>query len=185
MKKIPGNIFTLAIAFLASATCMAETVQLGTIKFVANTNVKMFKFTGEVKDLTSTVTRTKGAISAFELHIPVKSIKTGMDVRDKHMNERIFEDANKTLPDLVYQASKVDCQPAAPASPQTCQVTGNLTMRGETKPLPLTLTLNNDKDVSGSAVIDVLQFGVKPEVLKYSQIKVDNNVSLNFEVKLQ
>lgn len=90
MRIFQGTCFCFAFILLSSANSFAESVQLGNIKFIANTNVRMFKFTGEVKDLSSSLARANGTLSSFELRIPVKSIRTGMDIRDKHMQERIF-----------------------------------------------------------------------------------------------
>jgi polyisoprenoid-binding protein YceI len=184
VRTASGICCGLVFILLATANSWADTVQLGNIKFTANTNVRMFKFTGEVKDLTSSLARTNGTLSSFALTIPVKSIKTGMDIRDKHMQERVFTASDNTLPDITYKATSADCKPGASATEQVCVVAGQMSIRGETKPYPLTLTLNGSK-ISGSTDIDVFQFGVKPELLQYSEIKVDNKVHLDFEVKIQ
>lgn len=185
MRSVQGIYFGFVFILLLSANCLAESVQLGNIKFLANTNVKMFKFTGEVKDLSSSLVRTSGTLSSFELKIPVKSIKTGMDIRDKHMQERIFTATDNSMPDITYKASKADCKQGSSASEQNCVITGELNIRGEKQPFPLIVVLKDGSKVSGSAIIDVLQFGVKPELLQYSEIKVDNQVHLDFEVKIQ
>jgi len=52
-------------------------------------------------------------------------------------------------------------------------------------PFPLKISIQDGSLVSGTTTIDVLQFGVKPEVLQYSEIKVDNLVRVDFEVKIQ
>jgi len=187
MNASPSKTLFVPFLFAALAAisqARAETIQLGKIQFVANTNVKMFKFTGEAKSLVSKITRANGAIQSFEFTIPVAEIRTGMDVRDKHMYERIFTTADGKLPDLTYQSSKVECK-AAEAGTQTCAISGKLTFHGETKEFPITATVKNGSEVSGKASVDVLQFGVKPEVLKYAKIVVENQVALDFEVKLQ
>lgn len=185
MKVSQAINFGLASLLLLSTNSWAESVQLGSIKFTANTNVKMFKFTGEVKDLSSTLVRTQGSLSSFELRIPVKSLQTGMGIRDKHMQERIFTASDNSMPDITYKATGADCQPGKSSTEQSCSLKGEMSIRGVKKTVPLTVLLENGSKVSGSAVIDVLQFEVKPELLQYSEIKVDPLVRVDFEVKLQ
>jgi polyisoprenoid-binding protein YceI len=182
--KMKSVSFFLVATLVSASLARAESIHLGKIQFVANTNVKMFKFTGEAKDMTSKVVRAGGGLQSFEFTIPVAQIRTGMEVRDKHMYERIFTAADGKLPDLTYQSSKVDCK-ALEGGVQTCAITGKLTFRGETKEFPITAIVKNGSEVSGKASVDVLQFGVKPEVLKYAKIVVENQVALDFEVKLQ
>jgi len=101
-----------------SGNSWADSVQLGSVKFTASTNVRMFRFSGDVKELSSTLIRKNGKLSSFELHIPVKSIKTGMDIRDKHTQERIFTAADGSLPDISYVATQAECNAGASASEQ-------------------------------------------------------------------
>lgn len=173
----------LVLAGIASSS--ADSIHPTKVQFVANTNVKMFKFTGEAKDMTSTVARADGSLRSFEFAIPISAIKTGMDVRDKHMVERIFTTAEGKTPDVGYRSKKVECKPANEPGTQTCSISGDLTIRGQTKDFPLVATLKNGSDVTGRATIDVLQFGVNPDSLKYAKVVVENQVALEFEAKLQ
>jgi polyisoprenoid-binding protein YceI len=182
---------TPLIVLLAGSSAFAASVKIESVKFTANTNVKMFKFTGEAKDLSSEIVlatpvgQSPSTLQSLVIHIPVSSLKTGMKIRDDHTRERIFTTDDGKVPDVLYQATHADCTPGKSPTEQNCRIEGQLSIRGEKKDFPLDLVLKNGTDASGTAMIDVLQFGVKPEVLKYTGIVVDPVVRLDFEAKIQ
>lgn len=175
----------VAVAALWSVMASAETVKLGKVAFLAETNVKMFRFTGEAHELQAKIQRNGNQLSQLEIRIPVASIKTGMEIRDKHMVERIFTAVDGSTPDIVYVADKSDCKPGASSQEQSCVLSGKLTLRGEQKDFPLTVSFKDGSKVQGHAEINVLDFGVDPQTLLYSGIHVANKTSVDFEVSLQ
>lgn len=184
MKEHPFPYFAALALTLLAASARAETLQ-GKIEFTAVSNVKMFKFNGASSTFESKVERTGNQLKSLELRVPVSSITTGMGVRDEHMKKRIFTAPDSTTPDIVFKADKSDCKPGASASEQNCLVQGKLTIRGQEQPFPLSVVLKDGKTVTGEATIDVLQFGVTPENLSWTTVKVNKDTKLNFEVTLQ
>ena len=81
--------WVLAVAALLSHSAFADSVALGKVEFLVDTNVKLFKFKGQAGELQSKLVHTGPQLTHLELSIPVQSLKTGMDMRDRHMRERI------------------------------------------------------------------------------------------------
>ena len=185
LKSVKMRGAVLGMACLWSAGALAETAKLGKVEFIAETNVKMFRFTGEAHELQAKIQRKGNQLIQLEIRIPVASIKTGMEIRDKHTVERIFTAADGSTPDILYSADKSDCKPGASSTEQICLLDGKLTIRGSQKPFPLTVSFKDDNKVQGHAIINVLDFGVDPNTLMYTGIHVDKNVAVDFEVSLQ
>jgi polyisoprenoid-binding protein YceI len=176
--RIPCILFAVLLATPASAAILS----VKKVAFVAETNVKMFKFKGEAQDLKGSVESAGTTLSSLQLRIPVDTLKTGMGIRDLHMKERVFTAKDGTIPDVVYVAERSDCKTVG--SEQECAIQGKLTIRGEQKSYPLTVTVKGAKNVQGHAQINVLDFGVDPKQLLYSGIKVDPSVAVDFEATL-
>src|ERR1019366_2788043 len=124
-------------------------------------------FKGEAHEMQAKIQRTGNQLSALEIRIPVNSIKTGMEIRDKHTVERIFTAADGSTPDIVYTADKSTCKPGASDAEQSCLIDGKLTIRGQQRAYPLTVSLKNGNTVSGHTDVNVLDFGVDPQLLQY------------------
>jgi polyisoprenoid-binding protein YceI len=187
---VSSSAFSFWLVVLASSpigNARAETVQ-GAITFLAQTNVPGFKFSGETKEFASRIERKGMALGSLEVKIPVDSLKTGMEVRDKHMRERVFAAADGTLPDIVFKAGKSACHPAGDAGAQDCEITGTLSLRGESKPYVLKASVTPSGAalrVKSHALVDVLQFGVAPEKLKWTKIEVNKDAVIDFDVEVK
>ena len=78
--------------------------------------------------------------STVNVVIDVKSIDTGVDVFDKHIQGADFFHTAK-YPKATFVSTKV-----LKAGSDVFKVTGNLTIKGKTKPVTLDLKLNADKE---------------------------------------
>jgi len=61
-----------------------------------------------------------------------------MSLRDQHMRAKIFA-AGDALPELKFTASKIQCPSPDAAKESACQVQGNFTLRGISKPFAIAL----------------------------------------------
>jgi polyisoprenoid-binding protein YceI len=170
------NLILLLVGGLLAQSALADTVALGKVEFFVDTNVKMFKFKGTAGELQSKLVHTGPQLTHVELSIPVQSLKTGMDLRDRHMRERIFTTADGKSPDVLFTADSAQCS-------AQCEVTGNLTIRGETRPQKLLLTMKDPTHVEGTAKIALSTFGI--EAPSQAGIKVADVVDVNFAVELK
>jgi len=189
MLKLPfiriGFVCGLVVTGLggiAQAAMQSGSVGLGKVSFTAETNVKMFKFTGNATDLHSKFQRDGESLSSFELSIPVAALKTGMDIRDRHMQERVFTTDSGSMPDIVFKSSQSTCGAGDSKTERKCEIQGFLTIRGQEKPYLLSLVIKDGNQAMGHAVIDVTQFGVTDKALSYEGIKVNPKVVLDFQV---
>ena len=74
-----------------------------------------------------TLTLTENQISTLEITLSPQSLKTGLTLRDQHMIEKIFQNADKAIPPLVF---KLTTPFTLDGNENT--LTGTLTIRGQT-----------------------------------------------------
>lgn len=173
---------TLPLVQPTSASA-AETLR-GRLDFEAVTNVNMFHFAGGAS-FASPLERKGASLSHLEIRIPIKDLTTGMDIRDKHMRERVFTADDGTTPDLVFKSASSSCTGPEDAGERACTVSGSLDFRGKSNPVEFKLSLRGGKKASGTMSIDVLAYGVKPEQLKWTNIKVTPAVPVRFEASIE
>jgi polyisoprenoid-binding protein YceI len=99
--------------------------------FVTKVPGKFAKFEG-----TLVLDRAKPEESSVDLKIEATSIDTGVPNRDKHLNSADFFDTAK-FPEITFKSTKI-----ASKGKDAYEVTGDLTMRGVTKPVTLVVTAN-------------------------------------------
>lgn len=174
--KIFNVVLAFSVAVVLAQAAFADTVALGKVEFLVDTNIKMFKFKGEAQELQSKLEHTGTTLKHVELTIPVQSLKTGMDMRDRHMRERIFTTADGKTPDIVFKADSLSCT-------GQCQLTGTLTIRGETRPQILQLSLKDSTHVEGTAKVELSKFGI--EAPSQAGVKVADAVDVHFDVVLK
>lgn len=74
--------------------------------------------------------------SSVNVVIPVSSVNTNVSVLDKEFQEKAWFDA-ATYPNITFKSTKVES-----ADKKNFKITGDLTIKGVTKPVVLTGTLN-------------------------------------------
>jgi polyisoprenoid-binding protein YceI len=145
--------------------------------FVSKVGGKFSKFEGTI-----VLDRAKPEDASIDVKIEAASIDTGNPNRDKHLNSPDFFDTAK-FPEITFKSTKV-----AAKGKDSYDVTGDLTMRGVTKPVTLTVTANGFTsdgrggqktgfDVSGK--LNRKDFGVSWNAM------VDSNPMLSDDVDLQ
>jgi polyisoprenoid-binding protein YceI len=133
----------VALAFLALAPAARgekETFVFDTVHsefgfkvrhFVSKVGGHFTKFDGTIE-----IDIVNPPASTVELKIDAASVNTGNPDRDKHLNSPDFFDTAK-FPEIVFKSTKI-----ALKGKDTYEVTGNLTMKGVTKPVVLTVAAN-------------------------------------------
>jgi polyisoprenoid-binding protein YceI len=80
-------------------------------------------------------------LPAGEWHLPVSSLRTGIKLRDEHLRGENWIDAAKH-PDIVFQLKEVtdiaEGKTEGDARSYTATLTGDMTIRGVTKPISIT-----------------------------------------------
>jgi polyisoprenoid-binding protein YceI len=163
---------------------MTVAVQNGTVAFVSNTNVPAISVKGKSNALEARVSlrRTPDGLQLehIDARLPVKTLVTGMGMRDEHMRKYIFTAADGNVPDLHFAAETAACTGGGREA--TCQVAGSLTIRGIAKPFTIPLKVREDGSgfrASGDAVLKLSTYGIEqPSQLG---VKTTDEVELHFD----
>ncbi len=116
-EGVPGKRYAFGripqhATIAAQSTTDLETVVASTKSIGGQLAVELEKGAGKVK-----------------LSVPVKSLKTGIDKRDEHLQSEAWMDAAK-FPDIDFESTK-----AAKKDATTWMIDGNLTIHGVTRPV--------------------------------------------------
>lgn len=115
--------------------------------FVSKVGGRFTKFDGTIE-----IDRANPTASSVNLKIEAASIDTGNPAREKHLNSPDFFDTAK-FPEITFNSTKIVAK-----SKDVYEVTGNLTVKGVTKPVVLTVAANgfaNDGHGGQKAGFDV------------------------------
>jgi polyisoprenoid-binding protein YceI len=133
-----------------SQPCPFE-ISTGSAVFVSLTNVAGIEVKGKSNALTGHMDIMRDAsgvlVRNIDASLPVKSLATGMKVRDEHMRKYIFTTSDGQEPDVRFRAEKTSCPVEYPAREFTCAVGGSLSIRGVARDFRIAL---NVKDPNGS-----------------------------------
>ncbi len=144
--------------------------------FVSKVGGRFTRFDGTIE-----IDRANPAASTVNLTIDAMSVDTGNPTRDKDLNSANFFDTAK-FPQITFTSTKV-----AAKGKDVYEVTGDLTMRGVTKPVVLTVASNgfaNDGRGGQKAGFDVTgKLNRKDFGVSWNSI-VDGNAVLSDEVDL-
>ena len=112
--------------------------------------------------------------------MPVKSILTGMAVRDEHMRNYIFTTADGKTPNLHFESAGAACAPKK--GDFNCQVSGSLSVRGVAHSFSVTLKVKAENagfHASGASVIRLSDYGI--EQPSQFGVKTLNEIELHIE----
>ncbi|MES2767932.1 MAG: YceI family protein [Bdellovibrionota bacterium] len=170
------KIFILAIFF--SVNAFADTYKLdsrnGEMSGLAIGKPSLMKIKIEGPGPSGVLTENQNAVSGF-LTLNLKDLKTGIDLRDRHMKEKYLEigkfpEAQLHLMNLKIIDSNVE------------QIfTGNLVLKGESKPVSGTYKLNDGK------LLAKFTFSIKDYPIatpKYLGIEVTDKVEIEINSKI-
>ena len=181
MKRIFIPIFTLALTLMPFAA-VAKTYNVDpgntTIQFkakifiIASVKGAFEKFKGTVDVDEADITKSK-----VEVSIDVASIDTGNDMRDDDLRSPGFFDVAK-FPTMTFVSTKVE------TLGNKLKVTGNLTIKGVSKEVVLTVDgPNNLQDklnlgASATATVNRRDFGVSSDAVIADEIFITINTEL-------
>ena len=161
-----GLAMTVISATAASAqSATAVEVRGGTAAFDAATNVSAIGIHGKSAALEGRATVRDAAdgfqIQQLEASVPVKTLNTGMGLRDEHMRKHVFTTADGQLPDLRFSARSSTCSGSDKQA--TCQLKGELAMRGTAKPFTITLKVTRESGsfrAVGDGIVKLSTYGI-------------------------
>jgi polyisoprenoid-binding protein YceI len=122
------------------------------------------------------------SVEHVDISIPVRSLATGMKVRDEHMRKYIFTDSNSQTPDLRFIAEAIACSTNSSAQEFPCRVSGMLTIRGTARPFDLNLRVRTqsgataDFHAAGDSIVKLSDYGINPP--SQLGVKASNDVKV-------
>lgn len=123
------------------ALALPTTVQAEEYSFDVHAKFVNISFVSEmdIEDILGTSNAISGSVDltkgAFNIKVPVASLKTGIDMRDEHLRSGMWLDAENN-PDLVFEGAKID-----DIGGGKYKVTGKFWARGEAKDLAVVIKL--------------------------------------------
>jgi polyisoprenoid-binding protein YceI len=175
-----GTHVTTTVAFviatIAAAPALAQSaaapaptpveVRGGTAIFDVGTNVPALAVHGKSTSLQGRVRVRRGPdgpiLEQIDAVLPVRTLGTGLGLRDEHMRKRIFTTEDGNVPDVRFVADKATCSKVA-ANQSTCQLAGDLVIRGTSRPFTIALKVTEDGDsyhASGDSVVKLSTYGI-------------------------
>jgi polyisoprenoid-binding protein YceI len=181
--------------FLAAASCVcvqgvsAQQHNIDTQKSTLTIHVgKTGAFSGlghehEVRAPIQSGTADTGSHPAVEIRVDARELR----VIDKDASDKDRAEVQKTMlgpevldsqrhPEIVFKSTS-----AEPAGQARWTLRGNLTMRGQTRPVTVQVTLK-DFRYAGQATVKQTDFGIKPP--GKAGIKAKDEVKIDFEVRM-
>lgn len=165
-----------------------ETVQVdsGTAIFDATTNVSAITVHGKSDALKGQVKMQRAAdalvLEQVEAWVPVKTLNTGMGLRDEHMRKTIFTTQDSKVPDVRFSAQNLKCPLTSPGQEVTCPVSGNLAIRGVERPFSIALKVRQEGSTSfkamGEGTVKLSDYGIE----RPSQFGVKTEDQVKFHI---
>ncbi|MBE0538977.1 MAG: YceI family protein [Ignavibacterium sp.] len=196
------SIFAVIMIFTATIFAQGFKVKASgeqNFRFTDNKNQATFFSTTPFEDITGLTNDVKGSVNfnvsdlktlKGKLTVPVASIKTGIEMRDGHLQSAGWLNA-ESYPEIIFEIKNIsDIKPVAD-NKVTAKVTGNFSLHGVTKEViaDATLTyLDESEQTKIRAAGDLLgvqaKFNVKLSDYGVNNKLVGQKVSENIEVSV-
>ena len=186
MKRI---VFLAAASLLCVVDVSAQQHAIDTQKSTLTIHVgKTGAFSGlghehEVRAPIQSGTADTGSHPAVEIHVDARALR----VIDKDASETERAEVQKTMlgPEVLdsesHQEIVFKSTGADPAGQGQWTLRGNLTLRGQTRPVTVQVTLKDGR-YTGEATVKLTDFGIKPPGV--AGIKAKDEVRIEFDVRL-
>ncbi len=184
-----STVYLAALGLLCAPGAAAQQQEIDTQRSTLTVHVgKTGIFAGlghehEVRAPIHDGTADTGSNPSVEIHVDARTLR----VIDKDSSEKDRADVQETMlgpdvldsehhPDIVFKSTGTE-----PAGQGQWTLRGNLTLRGQTRPVTVRVTLKDDRYI-GEATVKQTDFGIKPP--GPPGIKAKNEVRIEFEVWL-
>ena len=154
----------------------------GTASFDVGTNIPALRVHGKSSQVEANarLREQESGILLTEVKavVPVRTLSTGLGLRDEHMRRYVFATSDGQTPDIRFTSDTAECaMPSRQAT--TCRVDGQLTIRGVVRPFAVALKLTRDGGLYravGDGLMKLSDYGIP--------LPTQLGVSTSDEVKL-
>ena len=170
---------------------MAETITIehGTATFSVDTNMPVVTVKGKSEALHANVQIRRAAegltLEHIEAWLPVKTLGTGISLRDEHMRRYVFTTPTGEVPDLRFEGRNTSCPGVAAGHEATCKISGTLTIRSVARAFSIALKIREANGATafrsgGDARVRLSDYGI--EQPSQFGVKTANDVQLHLEI---
>ena len=135
-------------------------------------------------DAVAAVLAGEKAVSTVEVTVPAEKLDCRNGTMNEHMRKAIKA---KEFPTVVFRATSYDLARTSESVGVT--LNGSLTLGGVEKPITVKAQAKPGADgtlvVSGTREVRMTEFGLKPPTLMLGTMKVDEKITVGFEVVLK
>ena len=187
---VASAMFAVTVAAASPDAWLPVEVRGGTASFDAATNVSAITVHGKSTELVARASVLEGpagiSLDHVEATVPVKSLVTGMTVRDEHMRKLIFTKPDGTVPDVTFVSRQSTCATAA-KGPAACTVAGELAIRGILRPFTMTLAVSRDGGgfrAAGDGIVKLSAYGIEQPAQFGVRTRDDVKLHLDFTARV-
>jgi polyisoprenoid-binding protein YceI len=135
-------------------------------------------------DAVAAVLAGEKAVSTIEVTVPAEKLDCRNGTMNEHMRKALKA---KEFPTVVFRAASYDLSRTGESVAVT--LNGSLTLGGLEKPITVKAQAKPGPDgtliVSGTREVRMTEFGLKPPTLMLGTMKVDEKITVGFEVVLK
>ena len=176
---------------VSGAVEQPETVAInhGTAAFSVTTNMPGVTVKGKSESLRANVQIRRPSeglvLEHIEAWLPVKSLGTGISLRDEHMRKYVFTTSAGEVPDLRFEGENVSCPGVLPGHEATCNVSGTLSIRGVPRDFSIMLKIREANGgpayrIGGDGLVRLSDYGI--EAPSQFGVKTANEIQLHLEI---
>jgi len=183
---IPASIFPAT----ADEPGKPEAIQIehATATFEVGTNMPGLLVKGKSDAVQARVQVRRSAngltLDHISAQLPVKTLATGIALRDQHMREHIFTAPDGQVPDVKFEGEGVSCPGIVAGHEATCKVLGTLSIRGTPRTFSVVLKIREAAGApvfraGGDGVVKLSDYGIEQPT--QFGVKTENEIRLHFE----
>jgi polyisoprenoid-binding protein YceI len=163
-------------------------IERGTAIFSVGTNMPGVNVKGKSEALHANVQIRRAAdgvvIEHIEAWLPVKTLATGISLRDEHMRRYVFTTPGGEVPDLRFEGGNASCPGALAGHEATCTISGTLSIRGIPRNFSIKLKIHEANGAptfrtGGDGLVKLSDYGIEPP--SQFGVKTANDIQVHLE----
>lgn len=181
----------LLVPAVSDEPAKPETIQIehATATFQVGTNMPGLFVKGKSEALQARVQIHRSAagvtLEHIEAQLPVKTLTTGIAMRDQHMREHIFTTPDGEVPDVKFEGEGVSCPGIVPGHEGSCRVSGTLSIRGTPRNFSVLLKIREASGATafraaGDGGLRLSEYGIDQPT--QFGVKTENEIQIHFEL---
>jgi polyisoprenoid-binding protein YceI len=124
-------------------------------------------------------------LERIEASLPVKSLGTGISLRDEHMRKYVFTTSAGEIPDLRFEGGNASCPGVLAGREATCNISGTLSIRGIARNFSIMLKIREANGApsfrgGGDGLVRLSDYGIDSP--SQFGVKTANEIQIHLEI---